>query len=67
MTKKEKAKYKEPELLREILERNLAGRKFRLQCGHYVTWNYHLGNDVTIRDKRFTFLDLNLKPVRFLK
>jgi hypothetical protein len=50
MTKKEKSKYKEPELLREILERTLAGRKFRLQCGHYVTWNHHLGNDVTIRN-----------------
>jgi hypothetical protein len=50
MTKKEKERYQEPELLRDILQRTLAGRKFRLQCGHYVTWGTNLGNDVTIRN-----------------
>ena len=67
MTKEEKERYEEPELLRDILQRTLAGKKFRLDCGHYVTWNHHLGNDVTIQDKHFNFLDLNLKTVLFLK
>ena len=48
MTKEEKEKYEEPELLREILERTLSGRKFQLHCGHFVTWNHQLGNNVTI-------------------
>ena len=52
MTKEEKERYDEPELLRDILERRLAGKKFKLDCGHYVTWNHQLGNDVTIRNGR---------------
>ena len=48
MTKEEKYKYTEPELLREILKRVLTGRKFRLDCGHHVTFNHNLGNDITI-------------------
>jgi hypothetical protein len=50
MTNEEKERYQSPEQLREILERILAGKKFRLECGHHVTWNHHLGNDVTIRN-----------------
>ena len=50
MTKEEKERYEEPELLRDILQRALTGKKFRLDCGHYVTWNHQLGNDVTIRN-----------------
>jgi len=48
MTKEEKYKYAEPELLREILKRVLTGRKFRLDCGHHVTFSHNLGNDITI-------------------
>ena len=48
MTKEQDRKYEEPEVLREILKRTLAGRKFTLDCGHHVTWNHYLGNDLTI-------------------
>ena len=48
MTKEQKRKYREPELLRDILKRILAGRKFQLDCGHYVSFGHHLGNDITI-------------------
>jgi len=48
MTKEQKRKYSEPELLRDILKRVLAGRKFQLDCGHYVSFGHHLGNDITI-------------------
>jgi ribosomal protein S19 len=48
MTKKQKEKYESPELLRDILKQALNGKKFRLQCGHYVTFGHFLGNDVTI-------------------
>jgi hypothetical protein len=50
MTKEEKARYDEPELLGDILKRVLAGKKFRLHCGHHVTFGTNLGNDVTIRN-----------------
>ena len=36
MTKKEKERYEGPELLRDILQRTLAGKNFRLDCGHYA-------------------------------
>ena len=48
MTKENKERYDGPELLRDILHRVLAGRKFRLDCGHFVTFGNNLGNDVTI-------------------
>jgi hypothetical protein len=48
MTKEDKAKYGEPELLRDILIRVLAGKKFRLDCGHHVTFGHNLGTDVTV-------------------
>ena len=48
MTKEEKERYEGPELLRDILQRTLAGRKFKLDCGHHITWNTTLGNDITI-------------------
>ena len=47
MTKAEKQKYQNPEALRDILKR-LRGKKFRLDCGHHVTFGYFLGNDITI-------------------
>jgi len=48
MTKEEKAKYDDPEELGDILMRVLEGRKFRLHCGHHVTFGTNLGNDITI-------------------
>ena len=48
MTNVEKAKYEETELLRGILERTLGGKKFKLDCGHHVTFLEVLGNDITI-------------------
>ena len=57
MTKEAEAKYEESESLRKILNQTLAGRKFRLDCGHHVTFGTNLGNDVTIRNgKRFEII-----------
>ncbi|OGQ97448.1 MAG: hypothetical protein A2521_08545 [Deltaproteobacteria bacterium RIFOXYD12_FULL_57_12] len=57
MTNKEKSRYGEPEVLKEILRRTLCGKKFRLDCGHHVTFGQVLGNDVTIRNgKRFKII-----------
>ncbi len=50
MTKEQRNKYQEPELLREILNRMLRGKKFTLDCGHHVTFNHNFGNDITIRN-----------------
>lgn len=48
MTKEKRSKYGEPEALREILVRVLSGKKFRLDCGHYVSFGHNLGNDITV-------------------
>ncbi len=48
MTKEEKERYQDPELLRDILQRSLKGMKFRLDCGHHVTFGHYLGNDITV-------------------
>ena len=57
MTKEEKARYGEPEQLGEILKRVLDGKKFRLHCGHHVTFGANLGNDITIRNgKKFKII-----------
>ena len=50
MTRAEIAKYDEPEALKAILQRTLAGLKFRLDCGHHITFNADLGNDLIIRN-----------------
>lgn len=47
MTKEQKQKYLDPEILRKILSQ-FNGMKFRLHCGHHLTFGYHLGNDITI-------------------
>ena len=49
MTRKQKDNYEETDRLREILK-ELKGRKFRLDCGHHVTFGHFLGNDITIRN-----------------
>ena len=48
MTKEQEKQYQEPELLKEILIRALRGMKFRLDCGHHITFGHFLGNDITI-------------------
>ena len=48
MTNEQEKQYQEPELLKEILTRTLRGMKFRLDCGHHITFGYFLGNDITI-------------------
>ena len=47
MTHIQKQAYQNTESLRKIL-RELAGQKFKLDCGHHVTFGYFLGNDITI-------------------
>jgi len=47
MTKEQKGDYRGCDELRDILK-NLAGMKFKLDCGHHVTFGYFLGNDITI-------------------
>jgi hypothetical protein len=49
MTKEQKEKYQSTEELRRLL-RQFDGKKFRLDCGHYVTFGHFLGNNVTIQN-----------------
>ena len=49
MTKEQQQVYQETEKLREII-RQLKGKKFKLDCGHYLTFGHYLGNDITIRN-----------------
>lgn len=49
MTKTEQNRYEPTEVLKEALK-VLKGRKFRLDCGHHVTFGHFLGNDITIRN-----------------
>jgi len=47
MTKEQKKIYEDTDKLRDLLKR-LKGKKFRLDCGHHVTFGHPLGNDITI-------------------
>ena len=49
MTNAEKDTYENTNALRKMLKQ-LKGRKFRLDCGHHVTFCHFLGNDITIRN-----------------
>ncbi len=49
MTKKEKEAYQGVEELKKII-RSLKGKKYRLSCGHHVSFGHFLGNDITIRN-----------------
>ncbi len=44
--KKEKA-YQEVNELKKAIQ-SLKGKKFKLHCGHHVTFGYNLGNDILI-------------------
>ena len=48
MTKEQEKEYQDTDTLREILLDTLQGMKFRLDCGHHVTFGHYLGNDITI-------------------
>ena len=47
MTNKQKQQYRPTDELRDLLE-NLAQEKFVLDCGHHITFNQTLGNNLTI-------------------
>jgi len=47
MTRSEKEAYQPPDALKQIL-RAQAGKKFRLDCGHHVTFGSFLGNNIII-------------------
>ena len=49
MTKVQKEQYEDTDTLRKIIE-ELNGRKFRLDCGHHITFGHSLGNDITVRN-----------------
>lgn len=56
MTKEKEAAYEESEALKQFLKA-LKGRKFKLDCGHHVTFAHALGNDITIYNgKRLTVI-----------
>ena len=41
--------YQDVKELKKVIQ-NLKGKKFKLDCGHLVTFGYYLGNDITIRN-----------------
>jgi hypothetical protein len=41
--------YLNVEILKAYLN-NLRNKKFRLDCGHHVTFGFFLGNDIVIRN-----------------
>ena len=45
MTKEQQQLYQDAEKLRAIIQ-NLKGKKFKLDCGHHVTFGYYLGSDI---------------------
>jgi len=49
MTKEQEKAYQDADELREIIKQ-LKGRKFKLDCGHHVTFGHFLGNDITIQN-----------------
>ena len=48
MTKEDEKQYQKTEVLSRILRGVVAGRKFRLDCGHHITFHHYLGNNITI-------------------
>ena len=47
ITRKQKQLYEDTDVLRRLLEQ-LKGKKFKLDCGHHVTFGSYLGNNITI-------------------
>ena len=52
MTKEQEKEYQDTDKLNEILLNTLKGKKFKLHCGHHVTFGHFLGNDITIYNGR---------------
>lgn len=50
MNQEQKRQYQGPDVLKEILHRELYGKKFVLQCGHHITFGEMLGNDLTVKN-----------------
>jgi len=51
MTNKQKRLYSEPEALKDILYRVLRNKRFRLECGHHISFfSSNLGNDLILRN-----------------
>ena len=48
MTKEEKQEYAEADELSTFLLEALGGEKFRLHCGHHITFGHPLGNNLII-------------------
>jgi len=49
MTKKKQQLYQETDELRTIIKK-MKGMKFRLDCGHHVTFGFYLGNNIIIQN-----------------
>jgi len=49
MTKEQEKAYQDADKLRDIIKQ-LKGRKFKLDCGHHVTFGHFLGSDITIQN-----------------
>ena len=47
MTLSQRMRYSNVELLKVYLN-NLKNKKYRLDCGHHVTFGYFLGNNILI-------------------
>ena len=47
MTKEQEETYEASENLKKVIE-TLKGRKFKLDCGHHVTFGYFLENSISI-------------------
>lgn len=39
--------YEDTDALREIIKK-LKNKKYRLDCGHHVTFGFYLGQDITV-------------------
>jgi hypothetical protein len=48
MTKTEKEQYADADELRKILVQLVEHKKYRLDCGHHVTFNHNFGSNITI-------------------
>ena len=48
MTREQKSAYQETDELRKILIQALDGQKYRLDCGHHVSFFSNLANNITI-------------------
>ena len=47
MTQTQKDQYQSVEELKAVFNK-LKGQKYRLDCGHHVTFGHHLGNNITV-------------------